>query len=225
MAGRLRFPYNGSMIKAVLFDMDGTLSDSERYYTEGTNFYLQRLGYDLPMEKIYPIVGKNEEDLCKYLSSLTGVSVEEAGKRNRDYFDQEAKIDYSVLLFPDVRETLKEVKDRGLKTALVSGSSEELVERFIRQCGLEGIFDVSVSTVGRFPDKPDPSVYLYAMKRLAIAPQECIIVEDSRTGIEAGKKAGACVLARDASKYRIDQSGADRIIRDLREIMEVIDER
>ena len=197
------------MIKAVLFDMDGTLSDSERYYIDGTKFWLSRLGYDFPMEKIYPIVGKNEE----------------AGRRNSEYFDHEAKIDYSLLLFPDVKETLEELKRRGIRTALVSGSSMPLVERFLKQCELEGIFDVTVSTIGCFPDKPDPAVYRYAMKQLAAEPEECIIVEDSRSGIEAGKRAGSCVIARDASKYHIDQSKADRIIRDLREIMEVIDER
>ncbi|MBQ1508068.1 MAG: HAD family phosphatase [Erysipelotrichaceae bacterium] len=213
------------MIKAVLFDMDGTLSDSERYYIDGTRFWLSRLGYDFPMEKIYPIVGKNEEELHRYLSSLTGMTPEEAGRRNSEYFDHEAKIDYSLLLFPDVKETLEELKRRGIRTALVSGSSMPLVERFLKQCELEGIFDVTVSTIGCFPDKPDPAVYRYAMKQLAAEPEECIIVEDSRSGIEAGKRAGSCVIARDASKYHIDQSKADRIIRDLREIMEVIDER
>ncbi len=212
------------MIKAVLFDMDGTLSDSERYYTDGTKFWLSRLGYDFPMEMIYPIVGKNEEDLYRYLSSITGMTPEEAGRYNTEYFDREAQIDYSVLLFPDVKDTLEEVKRRGLKTALVSGSSMPLVERFLKQCELEGLFDATVSTIGSFPDKPDPAVYRYAMKRLAVQPEECIIVEDSRSGIEAGKRAGACTIARDASKYHIDQSEADRIIRELREIMDVIDE-
>ena len=212
------------MTEAILFDLDGTLVDSERHYTEGTKKWLEEIGICKDIEEIYPIIGLTNDQSTEYLHKLTGLPKEEVDRLNSRYFLVEHPIDYRDYLFPDVKDTLKQLKERGIRTAICSGSEKFLIERFLENCGLSGYFDVLFSSE-HYADKPDPSLYLAAMKELGLGPEDCIIVEDSRTGIEAGKRAGCRTLARDASRYHIQQEEADKIIKDLHEVLEEINER
>ncbi len=212
------------MTEAVLFDLDGTLVDSERHYTGGTKRWLEEIGIYKDIEEIYPIIGLTTDQTIDYLHRLTGLSKEEVSFRNEKYFLREHPIDYRDYLFPDVKDTLRQLKEKGIRMAICSGSEKFLIERFTENCGLDGYFDVLFSSE-HYADKPDPSLYIAAMKELGLGPKDCLIVEDSRFGIEAGKRAGCRTLARDASRYHIQQEEADKIIKDLHEVLEEINER
>ena len=90
--------------------------------------------------------------------------------------------------------------------------------------GLQRIDFFETRTTGEMVEhsKPDPEIYLKAMETLHLYQEECIIVEDSYQGIKAGKATRCRVLARDASKYKINQEEADKIINDLHELLEDI---
>lgn len=214
-----------AMIRAVFFDLDGTLVDSEKHYTTGTKEWLDRLGYHLSLEEVYPIIGKNMEETYAYLHEACGIPIEEAVRENEKYFDHEHVIRYADYLFPDVRKTLDACKEKEIRMAVCTGSQSDLLKMFLKDCHLEGIFEETVSSDQHFPDKPDPAMYLYLLKKMKLKAEECLVVEDSKNGILSGKRAGIYTVARDASRYHVDQSEADWIVKDLIEIMEVINVR
>lgn len=208
------------MIKAVLFDMDGTLVDSEKHYTSGTKEWLKEKGFNLTDKEINGIIGKTSSQTNEYLSSLTGLSKEEVNEYNTYYFEKVNYIDYSKYLYDDVIDTLKKLKAKNIKTVICSGSEEVLIKKFLSDLNISEYIDLYLSSE-KMKHKPDPEIYLTAMKYLNITNEECIIVEDSYEGIKAGKNANCYVYARDASRYGINQENADKIIKDLREILEV----
>ena len=107
-------------IKAILFDMDGTLVDSERYYTDGTYRWMQRVGYKGSKEAIYPIIGTTLPMTYAIIHKLLDgrLSVEEIEKMNDDYFMKEDVIDYREYIFPEVKGVIRSLRDKGYKMAL-----------------------------------------------------------------------------------------------------------
>ena len=209
------------MIKAVLFDMDGTLVDSEKHYVLGTKKWLEDKGFEISEDELCKIIGKSSSQVNEYLANLLDVTPSYIDKYNSEYFNETNVINYQDYLFDDVKDVLYELKRRNIKLALCSGSETFLIERFIRNCELENIFDLTLSSE-YLKHKPDPEVYLKAMEILHLCQEECIIVEDSYQGIKAGKATRCRVIARDASKYKINQEEADKIINDLHELLEDI---
>ena len=209
------------MIKAVLFDMDGTLVDSEKHYVLGTKKWLEDKGFEISEDELCKIIGKSSSQVNEYLANLLDVTPSYIDKYNSEYFNETNVINYQDYLFDDVKDVLYELKRRNIKLALCSGSETFLIERFIKNCELENIFDLTLSSEN-LKHKPDPEVYLKAMEILHLCQEECIIVEDSYQGIKAGKATRCKVIARDASKYKINQEEADKIIYDLHELLEDI---
>ncbi len=205
-----------TMIKALLFDMDGTLCDSERYYTEGTYTWLKRY-VDVNKEAIYNIVGLSMDDTYKYLASISGLDIDEVKKLNDAYFNQENVINYNDYLFADVKDNLRLLK-KNYKLALCTISERYMLENFIKDCKLDGIFDVLISNNEVSKPKPDPEIYLKAIFDLNIKNDEAIVVEDSYNGILSGKRANCLTFARNASAYKIDQSMADFVFDNLDQI-------
>lgn len=206
------------MIKAFLFDMDGTLTDSEKYYTEGTFNWVNKIK-NISLKDIYPIIGTNMDETYKILSNISGLSYDEVIKLNTEYFVNHP-INYNDYIFDDVKDVLNILKDKGYKLALCSLSERWMVEQFIKDCKLENIFDVILSDDEVKNSKPNPEIYLKAIELLNIKSDEAIVIEDSCNGILAGKNANMKVYARNASRYNIDQSRADYIFNDMHEILD-----
>lgn len=96
---------------------------------------------------------------------------------------------------PGIAGTLEAVKGRGLQIAVASNSGRERLRRALSECGILRYFDCIAPAFDLGRRKPDPCVYRYAMEQLGAAPGECLVVEDSAIGIQAGKAAGAMVIA------------------------------
>ena len=207
------------MIKALLFDMDGTLCDSERYYTDGTYTWLSRF-VKVNKSDIYHIVGLSMDDTYNYLASISGLDIDFIKKTNEHYFNVENVINYNDYLFNDVKDVLFTLKKNNYKLALCTVSDKYLLDKFIKDCGLEDVFDVLLSNDNISMSKPDPEIYLDALKKLNVKNNEAIIVEDSYNGILSGKRANCLTYARNSRQYGIDQSKADFIFSDLREILD-----
>ena len=111
------------MIKAFLFDMDGTLCDSERYYTDGTYTWLSRF-VKINKNDIYHIVGLSMDDTYKYLANISGLDINFIKQENEHYFNVENVIDYNDYLFSDVRDVLFYLKENNYKLALCTVSDK-----------------------------------------------------------------------------------------------------
>lgn len=215
------------MIRAVLCDMDGTLVDTERYYTDGTYKWMKdKFAYSGSKESIFKIIGTTMEETCAILRDLLKLdeTVAEVMQINDDYFENESSLDYREYIFPEVREAINEIKDKGIKIAICSASPRWAIEQFVKECDLGGHIDYVISAMECERQKPYPDIYLHALKALGATKDEALVFEDSYSGISAGKNAGIMTVARRDYRFGIDQSQADASVDDMQQLIKMIKE-
>ena len=209
------------MIKAVLFDKDGVLMDSEAEYERRRQIFFSERGID---SSGFPdFYGSNNDVIWRT------VEPNDAERRARlavefvERFKDEPMI-YADYVYPAVRPILEALRARGILTALVSSSPRKFIDRFLDETGLTELFDYTVSGEECENHKPAPDVYLRAMEALGVHPDEVLVVEDSPLGIAAGRAAGAFVLAPSVpSAPGVDQSEADARIVDISGVLNYLD--
>ncbi len=180
------------MVQAVLFDMDGTVFDTESIYRRCWIRAAKDVGFDVDMELFFErVCGLNMADMTVLVHRVYGTDApfEEVRARRRLYLDEE--LEKVGLPFksgaPDILYALKE---QGIKIALVTSSGRKLVDRYLQMSGLEGVFDVIMTGEQVMHGKPDPEIFLIAAQKLGISPEHCMVVEDSPNGVRAGHAAG-----------------------------------
>ncbi len=201
-------------MRGFLFDLDGTLVDSERTYGEAMTRALDR-GHGLAIEQADRdfIVGRSwvaiHDNLRTRYPHLAWSRDELIAQTARAL--EEVIAERGVAVLPGVRDALGWT--RTLPRALVTGSSRAEAAQVLPRIGPEAAFDVIVASEDVARSKPAPDGYHAAMARLGLAPGACLVVEDSVAGIAAGRAAGAIVLAVRAGNFGgWDQSGAHRVI-------------
>ncbi|RHD55704.1 HAD family hydrolase [Collinsella intestinalis] len=209
------------MIKAVLFDKDGVLMDSEAEYERRRQIFFSERGIDA--SGFPDFYGSNNDVIWRT------VEPNDAERRARlavefvERFKDEPMI-YADYVYPAVRSTLEALRARGILTALASSSPRKFIDRFLDETGLTELFDYTVSGEECENHKPAPDVYLRAMEALGVHPDEVLVVEDSPLGIAAGRAAGAFVLAPSVpSAPGVDQSEADARIVDISGVLNYLD--
>ena len=209
------------MIKAVLFDKDGVLMDSEAEYQRRRQIFFSERGIDA--SGFPDFYGSNNDVIWRT------VEPNDAERRARlavefvERFKDEPMI-YADYVYPAVRSTLEALRARGILTALASSSPRKFIDRFLDETGLTELFDYTVSGEECENHKPAPDVYLRAMEALGVHPDEVLVVEDSPLGIAAGRAAGAFVLAPSVpSAPGVDQSEADARIVDISGVLNYLD--
>lgn len=183
------------MIKAVIFDLDGTLIDSEPNYFEADHKLLKEYGIELDLEMKKKYVGMSTqemlEDLSRKYSFSDSIEVL-AAKKNRYYMDIARS---KTTVFPEMNKFLHLIKEHGYATALASGSSPEIIEEILSITQLSSLFDVVLSSEEVEKGKPEPDVFLESARRLNIRPEHCLVMEDSQYGVEAAKRASMVCVA------------------------------
>jgi HAD superfamily hydrolase (TIGR01509 family) len=197
-------------MRGILFDLDGTLVDSEREYAEAMARALRR-GHGIEVEQYDRdfIIGRS---WVAIYDSLRGRYPQLAWSRE-ELIERTvvARGELPLTVLPGVRDALGWT--RGLPRALVTGSSRIEAAQVLPRIGPEAAFDVIVASEDVEHSKPAPDGYRQAMARLELPPGACLVVEDSVSGIAAGRAAGAIVLAVRAGNFGgWDQSGAHRVI-------------
>lgn len=206
------------MISGFLFDLDGTLVDSERESGEAMCRAL-REGLGIPATQVDrdSVIGRSwvaiYEDLQRrYPALLTWSRAEliaQTALRREEVF---AEIGITVL--PGARDVLAMTRER--PRALVTGSSRVEVTQVLPLIGEHARFDAIFAAEDVPRSKPAPDGYRMAMERLGLPAHECLVIEDSVAGIAAGRAAGCLVIAVRAGNFGgWDQSGAHRVIDSL----------
>lgn len=182
-------------LEAVLFDMDGTLLDSEKLWEVGLRELCAHLGGELSSDARQRLVGADQtrsmwmvhEDLGLPLDGV-GASVQWLETRMKELFAQ------GVVWQPGARELLAAVVASGLPTGLVTATARSLVDVVIDSIGPQN-FQVTVCGGETPRNKPSPDPYLAAAAALQVVPDRCVAIEDSPTGTASARDAGCRVLA------------------------------
>ena len=212
------------MIKAILFDMDGVLIDSEYYYHFGTYKWMKRLGFKGDHQELNKLIGTTMATTYDMLYDMFDgkYTKEELAEINEKYFGEEDPLDCKKIMFANVKECLVSFRQMGLKLALCSASPMNTIMDNLRQMEIENLFDCIVSGDDFERSKPDPMICHYAMDKLHVTSEECIVYEDSTIGIAAGKASKAFCIARKDDRFGQDQSQADMLINDINELLDYV---
>lgn len=212
------------MIKAVIFDMDGVIIDSEGTYLDYLLTFAREKNPGVTMEQLYPMVGATKKESWEVLKQA--VDNGQPWSELRDEFrrlDIYSGIDYRKLFRPEVTEVLKALKKRGYRLALASSTHLELVERVLTENGIRHYFEAAVSGNQFKRSKPDPEIYCHTAEKLGVLEPECLAVEDSTIGITAAYRAGMKVAALRDDRFQFDQSLAHYRIGGVKEVLDVVE--
>jgi len=186
-------PTNESVsLEALLWDMDGTLVDTEPLWVECEKELMAGFGYPWGEADALHCIGGPMERVELYLKEKSGSNHEPSWFGHTLVEMMLNRLAQGAPLRPGVQELFADSREAGLKTALVSASRRSVVDAVLSSLPFEFDFSISASEVSR--SKPDPESYLTASRRLATSISSCVVIEDSKVGISSGLASGAMVI-------------------------------
>jgi beta-phosphoglucomutase len=216
---------SGKSYKAIIFDMDGVLVNSEPHHVIIEKQLFADLNLNISDEEHSCYMGKSSEQMWREIISKHNLSqrAEELTKRNTDniinYFSNLREIE----LMPGIVNLLKEMSLKGIPLAVASSADEKTIEIILARTGLEKYFLYKVSSglVGK--SKPEPDIYLYTAGLLCVKPEECLVIEDSANGIRAAKSANMlCIAYKGVTSAAQNQNLADESIEDFSQLPAIL---
>lgn len=212
-------------MKAIIFDMDGVLVDSEPFHVEIEKSLFKRFRLNISDEEHTAYMGKATDVMWSEIIKNKNLSLDVAEMVSVNY--QESKKFFSSLSridpMPGVVDLLDELKNKGVPMAVASSSDKEAIELIMDKSGLKKYFRhvVNSNRVGK--SKPEPDIFLFTAQLLDVDPESCVVIEDSTNGIKAAKAANMyCVAYSGASSANQDQSLADMKVSDFSDLKNVL---
>ena len=210
--------------KLVIFDMDGTLIDSEGAIAIASRESLIEYGIKPELKDFLDFTGQGDDKFVGGVARLYGLEYDVAMKERayEIYMEHPERIE----VFPWSYPTVRGVIERGVPAAIASASDRVKVHFNLRRVGVAPEeFSVVISATDVTRQKPDPEIFLLAAEKSGIAPCNCLVCEDSVSGVKAGKAAGMTVvgITTGYSREQLFEAGADMVVDDLGEIFEKID--
>lgn len=182
-------------MKAVIFDLDGTLIDTEKYYRVCWPASLAEFGYHMSDEQTLSLRSLGRPFAPARLKGWFGedFDYDRVRQRRKELFDQCLKRE-GLQCRPGAPELLRRLKQENFITAVATATDPERTKEYLKRAGLDGYFDKVISAVMVAEGKPSPDVYLYACEELGLRPAECLAVEDSPNGVLSAFRAGCRVV-------------------------------
>lgn len=212
------------MIKAVIFDMDGVLVDSEHVIESAAVKALGEYGVKARPEDFTPFVGAGDD---RYIGGVA----EKHGLRYRNEMkDRLYEIYLEILedelgVFEGALPLIKTLKKEGFVLALASSADRIKVDANLKAAGIpEEYFSAVLTGEDVSEKKPSPEIYLKAARKLGIPPAGCVVVEDALNGIKSAKSAGMlCIGVRTSfSADELEGAGADYVCGDITAVMDIV---
>lgn len=211
---------SAAVLKAVIFDMDGVLVDSEPFWSQAEREVFGSLGVSITNE------------LCEQTKKMTTTEVSEFWYE-RFPWSQDVSIDQSErmvidkvksliestdCIIPGVSDFIRLLKASGLKLGIATNAPFEIIPVVMNKAGVEDCIDALCSSQHEAQCKPAPDVYLSALEKLGVSPPDTLAIEDSDAGIQAARKAGLKVAAFTQGGMKSITEQADLYISDFRDI-------
>lgn len=214
-------------IKAVIFDCDGVLVDSEIIASQVSIKMLKPLGFDIdPKDYARIFAGKVEEDIMEIIRNEYGITIPE-GFLSKLRLEIEHGLDHELQPIRGAREAISNIT---VTRAVVSNSRLVRVIHSLKVAGLTDLFGkrlYAAEMVER--PKPDPSVYLHAAKQIKVNPSACVVVEDSLSGVTAAYRAGMNVIGFLGASHihaghdvKLKEAGAFTTVNNMQELKELL---
>jgi beta-phosphoglucomutase len=209
------------MLRAVIFDMDGLMVDTEHLHHESFKAVLEGYGVK-PVSNnqgVIHIAGVSAEANWEHFKKQYGFdadTVELTKKKHRTHLKL---LQGKVEAMPGLSELLEDLKKNGCMIAIASSSVREQIDLIVNRLGIMGFFDAITSGEEVVNGKPAPDIFLRAAAKLGVEPTECVVLEDAMNGMKAAKAANmyAVVVPSEFTKDE-DFSGADLKVSSLRDI-------
>jgi HAD superfamily hydrolase (TIGR01509 family) len=208
------------VIRAVVFDVDGVIVDSEQVWDEVREQYTRQTGGTYGPSAARDMMGMSSTEWSRYMSESLGVPGTPGEITDAIVERMLERYGDAPPLIPGAVEAVRTVGER-FPIGVASSGNPELIEVVLRVTGLDTLIRVAVSSQEVARGKPAPDVYLEACARLGVAPTDCAAVEDSHNGIRSAKAAGMRVVAVPNPHYPPDAESlalADVVVDSIRDV-------
>ena len=211
------------MLKAVIFDVDGTLLDSVDQHALAWKEAFEHFGYRFPLPDIRYQIGKGGDKLLE--TFLRQADIDKQGKEIENVRGNLFKRKFADHLqpFPAVRALFEKIREKGLKIGLATSAKQNEVERYEKILKIRGLTDAITTKDDVENSKPDPDVLQIARDRLGkLKPPECVFIGDTPHDATAARKDGMpmiCVLCGGFPEDDLRKAGAAEIFRDPEDLL------
>ena len=207
------------MIRAVLFDMDGVLVDSESFICRAAVAMFSELGVKVVEKDFVPFIGTGENRYIGGVAELYGINIDIGKAKSRTYEIYSQLVRGNLTPLPGATDFIGRCRNHGLKISLATSTDRVKMEINLREIGLDAkSFDSIITGADVVNKKPFPEIYLKAADSLNIPAESCLVVEDAVNGVEAGKRAGCRCLAVTNTFSVQDLKAADWICESLLDV-------
>ena len=203
------------LIKAIIFDMDGLMIDSERLYFQAERDIASKYRKNVKDETLWKMMGRNPVESMKFFVEELQLPISPREVLNMRTHIMREKLKTDLKPMPGLNHILDTFYG-SLKLAVCTGTQKELLNIVMEELGIRQKFSVLQTSDEITRGKPDPEIYLVVCTKLGFEPYDCIVLEDSSNGALAGKRAGCYVIAV-PSEYTLGQdfSFSDYVADDL----------
>lgn len=204
------------MVKAVIFDRDGVLVDSEYTNIRAAELAFADLGVRLTDEEKRSIVGRHVDDYSKPMLAKHGIEYDKFRPLQRKHYYEELG---STPVFKRTIQLLKDIHANGIPLALCTSARQESSLDLLVNLGIKDLFQEIIGSENYTKRKPDPEPYMVTAKKMGISPQDCLVIEDSEVGLRAALNAGmkCIVIFNDYTKDH-DFTGAQKVVSSAAEL-------
>ncbi len=204
----------------AIWDLDGTLVDTERNHFKAWRRLLREEGRELSYEEFRPTFGlRNDDVLTKYFGfDRADYDIELLGERKEEYF-LSSLVGEGVTLQAGAVELVSHFTDLGVKQAIASSAPPGNISVIMSLLPINEAFAAVISSEGLPHGKPAPDIMLKAAAELGVSPASAIVLEDAPAGVQAGKSAGCKVIAIEAAFPRETLASADLVVTSFGEVL------
>jgi len=206
--------------KAIIFDMDGVISDTQQANSELEALFLRKYGVELSVEElIRDYAGISERECAELIFKKYGkeVDIDKFVEEKLTKLTEFSKGRISAI--DGALDLIKALKEDNFKLAIASSSRMDFIDLVLSELKIKDKFDVLTSGQEVKLGKPNPDIFLLAAQKLQVPPQHCVVIEDAKNGVLAAKKAGMkCVWLTDQASFGESEFLPDIKVKNLKEL-------